>query len=544
MRMFATSLIALAAAVPALAEDVYTQAPVAAATVYPAGAELTLRATVELPAGTHRVFLPYSGLDSLAALPRIRTSEGVVIGTLGFRREVSLDREALFTPAQAEAWAGLETARENVAMKQDEIETARAELRGLEARLDFLSRIDPGEEMEAETLFALADRLRDETGLSEAALVDAKAKLRPLEDALEDLRADLAAAQAAFERLSPPDAVADMLSVEVTLAEAGPVTLELTELTSRAYWEMDYDLDLDRAAGEVAVARKVIVTQETGRIWDDVALTLSTARPGEDVSPAPVEPDRARIVEPMEAERFSDRASAPRMESAGIMPEPMMLADAEMKTAALEIDGLALSYVYPEAVTIASDEAAELALDQLTLEAESAVHASPRWDETAFTVARFTNSTGEPMLPGWANIMRDGHLVGRERLDMIPAGAEAELGFGPIEGIRLETIFARNEEGDTGFISKSNTRTQLVTFTVENLTDEAQDVRALFPLTFSEQEGLRVRIVADPAPDETDIDRKRGVSAWDLAIAPGETAEVEISIALDWPEGMELIWNP
>ena len=542
MRLLTSSLIALAAAVPALADDVYSQAPVAAATVYPAGAQLTLRATVDLPAGTHRVFLPYSGLDSLAALPRIRTSEGVTIGALGFRRDVALDREALFTDAQAEAWAAVEAARESVALKKDEIETANAALRGLEARLDFLSRIEPAEEIGAEDLFALADRLRDETARSQSALVEAGSKVRPLEDELKELRADLAAAEAAFARLSPPGAIADMLSVEVTVAEAGLVTLELTELTSRAWWEMDYDLDLHREAGEIAVARKVIVTQETGRIWDDIALTLSTARPGEDVSPAPVDPDRARIVEPMGGGRFSERASAPMLE--GAMPEPMVVMDADMKSAALEVDGLALSYVYPDTVTIGSDEAAELALDQLTLDAEALVHAAPRWDDTAFTVARFTNTTGEPLLPGWANILRDGHLVGRETLDMIPAGAETVLGFGPIEGIRLKTVFERNQEGDTGFISKSNTRNQLVTFTVENLTGEQQDLRAFFPLTFSEQDDLRVRVTANPAPTETDIEKKRGVSAWDMTLAPGETAEVEITVALDWPEGMELIWQP
>ena len=225
-------------------------------------------------------------------------------------------------------------------------------------------------------------------------------------------------------------------------------------------------------------------------------------------------------------------------------PDMMVMAEPAMKTAALEVDGLALSYVYPDPVTIASAEAAELALDTLSLSAKPAIHAAPRWDDTAFTVATFTNTTGEPLLPGWANVLRDGHLVGRERIELIPAGAETELGFGPVEGIRLKTIFERNAEGDAGLISRSSTREQKISFTVENLTDEPQDVRAFFPLTFSEQEDLRVRVSANPAPDETDIDRKRGVSAWDLTVAPGETAEVGITVRLDWPEGMQLIWGP
>ncbi len=350
------------------------------------------------------------------------------------------------------------------------------------------------------------------------------------------------AAVADFERLSPPGERSDLLGVEIEVAEAGPVTLELTEHAHNAWWEMDYDMDLDRDAGALSIDRKLIVVQETGQSWDGVALTLSTARPGETVSPTPVSPDQARIHEEMQFSRSGAGVSAEMMADSAA-PAPVMM-EADMKTAGLVVDGLALSYVYPEPVTIADREAAELALDTLTLDATPAIHASPRHDQTAFTVASFTNTAGEPILPGQANILRDGHLVGREWIDMIPAGAETELGFGPIDGIRLETIFERNEEGDSGLISKSNTREQLITFTVENLTGEAQEVRAFFPITYSEQEDLKVRVTATPTPSETDIERMRGVSAWDMSLAPGETAEVSINVQMSWPEGQELAWYP
>ncbi|MEJ2018905.1 MAG: DUF4139 domain-containing protein, partial [Maritimibacter sp.] len=178
--------------------------------------------------------------------------------------------------------------------------------------------------------------------------------------------------------------------------------------------------------------------------------------------------------------------------------EPALASEMDMTTAELQIDGLAISYAYPTPVTIAPGSGAELALDELTLEATPLVLASPRTDETAFTVARFSNDSGEPILPGQANILRDGHFIGRQQIDLIPAGAETELGFGAIEGIRLNTIFDRNAEGDTGIINRSNTRTQTISFSVENLTGEAQDVRAIFPLTYSEQEDLEVQVTATP----------------------------------------------
>jgi len=539
----AVSLLALAAALPALGDDVTVQAPVAAVTVYPDGAELTRRASAELPAGQHRIFLPYAGLGDLSALPRIATSEGIAIGTLGFRRDMAVDREALFTDAQAAAWAEVERLSREADAAADERAMATAAVKALKARLEFLGKVAPGDAATAQTVLSLVATLAEQVTEAQTALVAARAALRPLDERIAKIEAARTAARAAFERLSPPDEVADMLSVEVTVAEAGPVTLELTETTDRARWEMDYDIDLDREAGGLDIDRKVIVAQNTGEIWADVGLTLSTARPGRKVSPAPVHPDPARIEDPGKMARggITSLAMEDAMETA---PSPAPMIEAEMKTATLQLDGLALSYVYPEPVTIAADEAVELALDTLALEAQPMIWASPRRDETAYTVARFTNTTGEPILPGMANILRDGHLVGRERIEMIPAGAETELGFGPIEGIRLATVFERNAEGDTGIISKSNTREQRMTFTVENLTGEEQKVRAFFPLTYSEQEDLRVRVTATPEPEETDIDRARGVSAWDLVLAPGETTEVNIIVALDWPEGMELYWSP
>ncbi len=544
MRLATVSLIALIAATPALADEVFLQAPVSAVTVYPQGAEMTLRATVDLPAGEHRVFLPYAGVDDLTALPRIRTSPGVAIGALGFRRAMSVDREALFTEAQAAAFDRLEALDDAVAVQEDEIAAARSRVQALDARLAFLAAAKPGEDVDAETMLALLDTITNETGAAQADKVAASAALRPLLDALEELQGERKAAQRAFDRLAPPAAVSDMLVVDVMVATGGPVTLELTVLTRDAKWEVDYDLDLDRDAGSLDIARKLIVVQETGRVWSEADLTLSTARPGEAVGPSPVDPDQARIHDEITLMR-GDAAPAPMVErEMGAEVAELFVEDPKMTTAALQVDGLSLSYVYPDPVTIASGEAAELALDTLTVEADPTIEAAPRYDDTAFVMATLTNTTGEPILPGMANILRDGHLVGREQISLIPAGAETTLPFGPIEGIRLDTIFARNAEGDTGIITRSNTREQQITFTVENLTEETQQVRALFPLTYSEQEDLRVKVTAQPAPDERDIDDKRGVSAWDLSLAPGETKAVSITVKLDWPEGKMLNWYP
>lgn len=539
------SLIALVAAVPAHADTFFAQAPVAEAIIYPDGATLTLRADLDLPAGEHVVMVPYPEADSMGSLPRIAVSDGVTVGALGFRRDVVSDARTLYSEAQEEAAQAIDAAEEALEAKMDEIELARVDLSALQAKADYLAAITPPAEATADEILAIAELVATQTAETRAAILIAKADLKPLEEDLTDLKGDLAAAEAALARLSPPSTENDMLTVEVIVAEAGPVALEMTEQSWAAGWRVDYDMNLDRDAGEITMDRKLIVTQDDRRAWTDVALTLSTSRPNDRIAPSEVYPDMADIFDPDDRRPLP---SAPRMEAeameedmavAGMVAEP-----APMRTAGLKVDGLAVSYVYPDPVTIAPGEAAELALDTLTIPADVTIEAAPRWDETAFLMAEFTNETGEPILPGEASLMRDGTFVGRMGIPMIPAGGDEELAFGPIESIRLDTILLRNAEGDAGLINRSSTREQQITFTVENLSDETQEVRALFPLTFSEKDDLEVDIVALPAPDEIDVDDRRGVSAWDLTLTPGQTQEVQITVTLDWPEGQVLSWNP
>ncbi len=546
MRALSTSLLALCTAAPLWADDFHVQMPVAAATVYPQGAELVRRASLDLPAGEHRVFLPYASPGQGGALPRIRTAGDVTIGALDFLNEVATDPEILFTEAQRTAKARIDALETQIEAQEDLIASAHLKVEALRAEQEFYGAVRPPEDAATpESLTALAELVRSRTEAALQAMSDGEREVQRLEKELGEIMAEFKAALHEFERLSPPEEVNDMLVLTVTAASAGPASFELTELVHEAGWHLDYDMYLGRSdAPTLAVQRNLVVSQWTGEIWNGVDLVLSTARPGGAIAPSEVHPDKAEIYEPSEYDRSGRMAGgmAPLMlEGAEEMP---VMAPAAITTAELRVDGLAISYVYPEKVTIGSDEAAQLALDRLAYPAETAVHAAPRRDETAFLVATFTNDRAEPILPGMASFHRDGQFVGRQDIKLIPAGGEATLPFGPIEGLRLKTVFARNETGDAGIITRSNTRDQIIAFSVENLTGQTQAVRAFFPLPFSEQEDLKIALDVRPRADETDVDDKRGVSAWDLSVAPGATATVRIGVTLSWPEDFELNWNP
>lgn len=196
---------------------------------------------------------------------------------------------------------------------------------------------------------------------------------------------------------------------------------------------------------------------------------------------------------------------------------------------------------YPAPVDVSDGvEDVRLALDRLDFAPEVEARAVPEQDEMAFQVARFVNGSDELLLAGEAVLVRDGQVIGAGTVPRLAPGQEAEMGFGPIEGLRLDVVRPSRSEGDQGVFVKENRQEERVVYRVENLTGKAWEVRLLAGVTYAEQEDLEVEVVADPAPAETDVEGQRGVMAWQLAVAAGASAEVSVTERLVWPEGMVL----
>ena len=203
-----------------------------------------------------------------------------------------------------------------------------------------------------------------------------------------------------------------------------------------------------------------------------------------------------------------------------------------------------MSYPYPEAVSVGPTGEVLLSFDTLTLDAEQENRAVPRWDDTAFLVAMAENDTGEPILPGEARFYREGALLGDGFLPMIAAGAEAEMAFGALDHLQLVWIDRSLAEGDRGIFTTSTTQERALAFGVENTSDAEEAVRIIYATPFAEQEDLELDLDLSPAPSVRDLDDARGVYAWDVEIAAGETELVEMEVSFEFPEGQVLDWQP
>lgn len=551
-RLFLTSsLIALAA--PSIADTFTAEARVDTVTIYPGLATVTRQVTLDLPAGQHQIVVPGmpEGLSTQGL--RLAAPAGTQVGAVNLafdRLPVTPDQTA---PAVLAARAEVERLEAALRDRDAAIAQIRLRVRAAEEQIAFLqslSQASAGEGLTAASVAdirALAQMVGSETLVAREAAFAAEQEAQSAERARKDDVEALQEAQQALAALLAPEQEGVVLTFTLAVAEAGEVTVDVSSVEGFANWSPVYDMRL--TTGDDAgldIDRAVVISQQTGQDWTDVQLILSTARPGEQIAPSGVWAPLRRIISEEELERergvvmMSDSLQTlSRSMAGGVVAE---VAEAPMAvTAKADFSGATVTYTYPGRVDIRNGvEDLRLPLDTLNFEADIWAEAAPSLDQIAYRMAAFTNDTGEVMLPGQALIFADGTMIGFSQLPLLAAGADTEMGFGPLDGLRLTRAIPNKTEGDVGVFTTSNQLTEQAIMTVENLTGQDWAVKLRDAIPYSEQEDLEVAFTASPAVTRRDPDGMRGILEWDLDIAAGEKQEVTLDYTLTWPDGFVL----
>ncbi|MDV7270368.1 DUF4139 domain-containing protein [Thioclava sp. A2] len=522
--MRSLTLALLLSSVPAalLADVIEAPSNVTAVTLFPWGAQVVREVRVEAPSGVHQLIVP--DLPQGTDLSRLRVAgEGIRIGNVTLIDERPPATEETLRPEVEAARAEVDRLEAALRKGQQGVAVIRTRADAAHDRIEFLKGASTSA-VAADALSAFSRAIGDEVlaARQEALQADAEADeaargLKPAEEALEAARKTLAA-------LEHPAQDHDLL--QVTFEGTG--VLRVTSYTDAASWAPAYDLRLAREEGQLVLDRYVSVSQASGEDWRGVDLTLSTARPSERSNPSDVPPRRVWMTD---EKAFKPMVSGSARMAADAAPEPIL---AEAMEASF--DGLQVNYRLGAPVDLRDGvEGLRLSLGAIAMEAEVYAEAAPLWDQTAFLVAEAQNSSGEVLLPGEVQLYVDGALAGGSYLDLVPTEGAIHQGFGAIDGLRLKRLMPETMEGDTGVLSKSNTRKEVVEMVVENMTPLDWSVRLIDRLPYSEQEDLEVQTRAVPPVSETDVDDKRGVVAWRFELPAGASKSVRSETVMTWP---------
>ena len=538
--MRALTLMLALVPVPLWAADIPLTSRVSAVTLYPQGATVTREAPFAAPAGQHDLILADLPRDTPLASVRV-TADGARLGGVTTRSDYVPPRDAADSPALVAARAEVERLEDALRDARAGIDDIGLEAEAARARIAFLDRIGQGEGAAAlgtDQLRELADMIGAETLAARQAEAEATRRAEAAERALKDQKEALDKARQALNALVPEQEARAMLAVAISTEAATTGTLTVTYTIADAGWQPLYDLHLARDTGALRIERGAFVQQATGENWQDVALTLSTLRPSEQTEPGQIWPWIPRIEDPDTIRPLARKeADGTLMSMAAPMAEV-----AVSDVANASFDGLSVTYSYPAPVSVTTGaDRVRLMLGPLETSANLIAQAVPMLDQTAYLMARFTNDTGELLLPTpEARFYMDGRYVGQRWVDMMATGAEANLSFGPIEGLRLTRLVTDRSEGDRGLITRSNEMTESVEIEVENLTDQTWPLRVLDRVPVSEQEDLKITWQASPAPTVQDVEGQRGILAWEFDLPAGETRTIGLLTRLTWPEGKVL----
>lgn len=544
--LLTTSLIALAA--PVYADTIIGQARIDTVTIYPGQATVARDISLSLPAGRHDIIVPGlpDNLDPQGL--RLAAPAGVQIGAVNLAQDrlpVTPDQDR---PAVVAARAEVERLEQVLRDRDVAIAEIRLRVQAANEQITFLqslSQASAGETLTAATIAdiqALAQMVGTETLRVRQDAFSAEQEALAAERARKDDVQALADAKQALDALLAPETDGSVLTFTVETATAQDVTITASAIEGFATWSPVYDMRLttgDDAA--LALDRSVVVSQATGQDWTDVKLVLSTARPGEQTAPSPVFSYPRRIISEEERDRERNRNEMFDTLQRSGAPAPMAMAEAAPFKATADFSGAAVTYSYPGTVNIRNGvEDLRLPLDTLDFDAKIWAEAAPSRDDIAYRVAEFTNTTAEVLLPGQVLIYTDGTMIGFDRLPLLAAGADMQMGFGPLDGLRLTRAMPSRSEGETGVFSRANEFRETVVIGVENLTGRDWDVLLRDAVPYTEQDDLELTVTATPSVTRTDPDGRRGILEWDLAVPAGTKQDVRLNYTLKWPDGYVL----
>ncbi len=552
---------------PSLAETVTAATKIDAVTVYPSGAQVMRTGTVRVPAGAHVIRVADLPDDIMSETLRVEAdaSAGMEIGAVDLKR--------IFL-TEDERGAQLAVERKTI---EDEIERLERmvtrlghEIRVKETQRDFLinlaglptrtpagGRDTGGAPTDWAGLFTLIG-----TNMSEVqtAIFQLRERVKATERDIADERRKLA-------RLGAQPRQQLVGDVEVTAEADADVQLTIRYQVRSASWTPLYDVRLDTGDAEkpagLALTRRAAIQQRTGETWADVALSLSTVRPtGTTAAPElrplvvdirPPEPTARPLAAPplaqgvprdaVEADRDGGARSF-RGRSGLRARRPAALVTAKQRAASVSASAFQATYAVPGRTTVGDDGTLkQVKIDVQTVEPKLTVLTVPRREPRAYLTAEFKLPGEAPYLAGRANLFRDGTYVGEGRLPERASGQDLKLGFGVDERVRVRFDVQQDQSSEAGIISSERTEEKRWTITLKNLHKRQMAVTVVDRIPVARDEKIKVVPASSIPPNIRDLEKKRGVLAWQFDMKADTEQTLEVGYRVTWPSGENVVYR-
>jgi len=403
---------------------------------------------------------------------------------------------------------------------------------------DLVTKIPSTQDMDS-TLKYLSAKLKE----NYSAIMDTDIKIREASKKIDALNRQLA------EIIGNAKKQSRSVIIELEVLKAGNLELTVSYLVRGAWWQPIYDARAAFDKGEVEFMVYGIVNQKTGEEWQDVDITLSTAKPtlGGTMS----EP-YSWTLSPIKPVVYRESKSGFGMQKAMVAYEVSAQSsgmggyeEAPAPVTTVEEKGIAINYKLPLKATVKSDGSDhKLSIISQVLKADFEYSSYPRTSELAYLRSHVKNDPKLQLLSGNVNIFLEGDFVGSSSIDNIGPGEEFDLYLGADENVKVKRELLEKKADETliGNIPSTTKRTKFrYKITVENYKSKKIKMQLYDSMPVSQDDRIKVKMDdMNIAPDQKDWEDKKGVYVWKLELEPKGKKEILFGFTIDHPRNMEV----
>ena len=371
---------------------------------------------------------------------------------------------------------------------------------------------------------------------------------------------------------SPRQRQDNFVSVPVEVGSAGDFELELTYVVYGAKWQPLYDLRISSQPaatptapapvqppaanqppapafnGKLTLGYLASLSQNTGEDWSAVSLTLSTAQPSLGTLPPKLDPIYLDVYAPPSPPMMYGAAPASQAMPAGLArarkatlahddePSDMAIAPAPMQEATIaqatvNSSGASVTFSLPRPLDVPSDgQPHRTMITSQDYDCRLDYSSVPRRAILGYLRATITNNSPLTLLPGSANVFRDGEYIGNANLELTAPQQEFKLFLGPDEQVRTERELA-GREVDKTFIGNTRRNSYAYRIKLENL--KSYPVRLVvqdqIPISRSEQIKVKLNNIQPPAVEIDNL----GIIRWELTLAPASKMQLRYDYTVE-----------
>jgi len=367
--------------------------------------------------------------------------------------------------------------------------------------------------------------------------MDYQLKIREINKKLEALNQQLSQLSRGAKKIKRA------IEVELLVSRPGNIELEVSCLVRGAFWQPLYDARADFAKSEVELVMYGLVKQTTGEDWNDVTLTLSTAKPAiggrlPEITPWFLRPWQGQVL----SKAALDRTVGVSRELAA----PALLAqDKEIPETKVQEKGVAVTYTLAQKADVKSDGSEQklLVLSQ-RLGASFNYSAFPRAISQAYLGSRVKGMPNIQLLAGKVNIYLDGEFVGNSWIDNIAPEEEFDLYLGADDNVKVKRELIEKKVDETiiaGVTGLNRTTMFKYKLSVENYKSKKITLKLFEALPVSQDDRIKVKIEkVSLGPKSKDWQDKKGVWLWELDLEPRQKQEITYTFIVEHPRSISV----